>query len=272
MLVLLAVFVVSCLCISATSVDGRRVVELVPVRPRSGRPSAVSADGRLHFTPLVKPRAAMSKGIAGPGQFCETCIQLMVDAINILANAILNQGIIGECEDLCNYLPLQIEAELCAALCAGVGLEAFIKVISDADLDPIWACEMLDGVCPYTDNAKANITTFAVSPKQGAMGTTFNINLVFDVLHAMGTGQLILLITPPGANPQQMGEEYLMIGTPPGSYQVQVPCDSGMTSANEPFNAGVYPVNVVLCEGMCGSIHSNSYTMFNRTIAFTITN
>jgi len=244
------------------------VLELKPIRKSNdGALPALRENVYTKLSGLTRV-----KGVRGPGEFCETCISFMVDAINILLNAILNGPLLGECADLCGYLPLQLEAEVCNALCDIVGLEAFIKIITLADIDPIWACEELDQICPISDTAKANITSLSVTPKSGPQGTTFVTNLIFEVVKTMGTGQLILTITPPDPNSTPMGEMYLLIATPPGSYSIQVPCDSGMTNQYESFDAGVYPVNVAICEGMCGSIHSHTYTLANRTVAFTITN
>jgi hypothetical protein len=111
------------------------VIELKPIRKVDG---ALPVLRENSYTRLSHANPAV-KGLRGPGQFCETCISFMVDAINILLNAILNGPLLGECADLCGYLPLQIEAEVCNALCDIVGLEAFIKIITLADIDPIWA-------------------------------------------------------------------------------------------------------------------------------------
>ena len=68
-----------------------------------------------------------------------------------------------------------------------------------------------------------------------------------------------------------MGEGVLLVETPPGSYSVQLQLDTSMTSMMEPFNPGKFMVEVDLCEGTCGSIHSHSYLLGKKISNFTIT-
>ena len=62
----------------------------------------------------------------------------------------------------------------------------------------------------------------------------------------------------------------LLVGTPVGTYTATVSINS-KPSEQEPFSPGQYAVLVALCEGTCGSTHSNSYTIATASTNFTIT-
>jgi len=83
--------------------------------------------------------------------FCPLCINEAVEAINVILNVILDEGILGSCEELCgkvaNKTGSKLIGDICDAACIGVGLDEFIRLIITADLDPIWYCELAD-LCP----------------------------------------------------------------------------------------------------------------------------
>jgi hypothetical protein len=82
---------------------------------------------------------------------CPTCINVAEESINILLNLILDTGIIGTCETLCAALAQKTGKEIigviCNIACDVVGIEEFIKLIENADLDPIYYCEIAK-FCP----------------------------------------------------------------------------------------------------------------------------
>jgi len=199
--------------------------------------------------------------------WCPACVQFISQAIDQLLNIILNAGVIGSCGTLCNLLPNQIEATICDLLCDYVGIEAFIDLIQDADPDPIWICEEVT-VCPITDNAKAQITNLNVSPKSGPQGTTFTINVFYTVTSSIGTGDLELAVIPPDAEP--FGDDVLIVAQQPNQYRASFNFQA-QPSEQEPFDAGNYGVQVAICEGSCGSIHSHSYTLSIANASFVIT-
>ena len=201
------------------------------------------------------------------GAWCGTCVNFMGQAIDELLNIIANVGVLGSCSELCGMLSNSLEAEVCDVLCDIVGIEGFIDLVQDADPDPIWICEELT-VCPISDNAKANITSVTVSPASGAQGTTFNINIRYQITSTIATGEMSLLIAPPDAMP--FGDGALIIEATPGMYAGSFQLQA-QPSEQEPFDPGQYLVQVALCEGSCGSIHSHSYTLsvFNASFAIT---
>ena len=84
---------------------------------------------------------------------CPTCINVADESINTLLNLILDTGIIGSCQTLCSALAQKTGKEIigviCNIACDVVGIEEFIKMVENADLDPIYYCELAK-MCPGT--------------------------------------------------------------------------------------------------------------------------
>ena len=80
---------------------------------------------------------------------CPTCVNTAGEAINILLNLVVGT-IPSTCQALCGGLAPklpEVVVVLCEIACVGVGLDEFIKMIENADLDPIYYCELARG-CP----------------------------------------------------------------------------------------------------------------------------
>ena len=82
---------------------------------------------------------------------CPTCINEAVELINVLANLILDEGIIESCGKLCaaaaNKTNSTALGDLCTAVCDGFGIDEFVKLIEKADIDPIYYCQLVH-MCP----------------------------------------------------------------------------------------------------------------------------
>jgi hypothetical protein len=82
---------------------------------------------------------------------CPLCINEAVQAINILLNLVVDEGIMGSCNKLCGALANKtgsaFAGEICTAVCDGLGIDEFIHEIVNVDIDPIWYCEIAD-LCP----------------------------------------------------------------------------------------------------------------------------
>ena len=163
---------------------------------------------------------------------------------------------------------------------------AFLLTNSSADPDPIWIC-MEIGICPIADSAAGKILKFSISPTSGPQGTKFTFTIVYQITNTTGTGELELDVSPPDADsfgkckslsinckrinsyfPQ--GDDGLLIQVAPGTYQAASQF-TATPSENEPFSAGTYQAFAFLCEGTCGSDHSHSFTMDQKTLTFSIT-
>lgn len=85
---------------------------------------------------------------------CPTCLNVADESINILLNLILDTGIIGSCQTLCTALAQktsEIVGVICTIVCDGVGIDEFIKMLENADIDPIYYCELAK-FCPSRKN------------------------------------------------------------------------------------------------------------------------
>src|ERR1700722_12076919 len=74
-----------------------------------------------------------------PGNsFCKICIDVADQSINILLNLILDTGIIGSCETLCQALAQKTGSQLigviCNVACDAFGIIEFIKILEKADI------------------------------------------------------------------------------------------------------------------------------------------
>jgi len=197
---------------------------------------------------------------------CPLCISFMNSAINDLINIIMNAGVMGSCNELCSLLPNQIEATICDLLCAYVGIEGFMDLLNDVDPDPIWICEEIT-VCPVNPNAAANVTSFTVQPVHGKRQDTFTFDLTYLVTNEIGTGEVALAIIDPEG--MGLGDSVVVDSQAPGSYSMSFSMQAE-PSESEAFPNGVYMAEVAICEGSCGSEHSNSFLLSLGAANFTI--
>jgi|SaaInl4_150m_RNA_FD_contig_21_319677_length_850_multi_7_in_0_out_0_1 hypothetical protein len=200
---------------------------------------------------------------------CPTCVSFATQSIDQLLNIILNAGVIGGCADLCGYLPNKVEQTVCDLLCDYVGLELFIKLIKEADLDPIYLCELIT-VCPIHDCEGECITIDEINivPPSGPAGTEFAIEMAFTVHNQTGTGEIVIDIFPPDGEP--FGDGELTEGYAPGKYGIRFGLKTEPTE-DEPYSAGTYGVELGVCEGQCGSKHPHSYVYDVKKSSFQIT-
>ena len=129
------------------------------------------------------------------GTYCRTCVQFANQALEQLLNAIVNAGVVGGCAKLCGYVADQTGSKVvgvvCNVLCDAVGIKEFIKIVENADLDPIYYCELLKA-CPINDNGDAVINNFSVQPEKGPQKSVFKIQVVFTSLNGTGTGEFYI--------------------------------------------------------------------------------
>jgi len=204
---------------------------------------------------------------AGKVDFCNLCVSVMGEIINELLNIILNIGVIGSCEELCNYLPDKIEKAGCDLICDYVGIEVFVKLVTDADPDPIWICEE-GGICPHNDNGSAISNGVWVQPTSGPAGTNFDITFNYTVTSYTSSGGPNVVVVPPAGLPLGGGE--FNEGQPDGTYLATFKLDT-TPSEQEPFTPGPYQDEAALCAGDCSGRHHWSGVYCNATTMFTIT-
>lgn len=154
---------------------------------------------------------------------CKVCIDFATQALDQLLNTILNIGVVGECSTLCSYVEKQSGSQVlevvCNVLCDLVGVDEFVKIIDQADLDPIYYCELLK-TCAIKDDGDATITSFTVAPISGSQGTKFNAVLNYVSMNGTGTGELEIAIkTVDGID---LGNSFLIESLAPGKYEEKI--------------------------------------------------
>ena len=106
---------------------------------------------------LVNPQSQSFQRIVPPldpantTDLCSTCINEAVLVINVLLNAILDEGILATCGDLCgvvaNKTGSKVLGDICDLVCEAFGIDEFVKALIDLDIDPIYYCEIAK-LCP----------------------------------------------------------------------------------------------------------------------------
>eukprot|EP01130_Rhizamoeba_saxonica_P002328 TRINITY_DN12154_c0_g1_i1.p1 TRINITY_DN12154_c0_g1~~TRINITY_DN12154_c0_g1_i1.p1 ORF type:complete len:235 (+),score=62.95 TRINITY_DN12154_c0_g1_i1:51-755(+) len=208
--------------------------------------------------------------LVGGATECKLCISFVSQSISDLLQIIVNGGILGTCGALCSQLPNSLEQTVCNLMCDYVGIEGFIKLLDEVDPDPIYICEEIT-VCPINDKAAGNVSSVAVNPESGHQGATFDILVMYEVIKTIGTGQLVIDITPPQGSGEPFGAAELLIQAAPGRYGVKLELEA-KPSQQQPFSPGTYNIQVGLCEGTCGSKHPHTHLLGMGTGSFQITN
>ena len=169
----------------ASSVNGARILtqDVTPINSVDTHktttaveiPNTLDSDNALSVTFTADSAAATNDDYP----LCQTCVEFANKAINYLLNAILNEGVMATCGQLCAYVPGAVEEQVCTMVCEMAGVAGFIKAVNSADLDSINLCEMLDesGVnvcpvkhCPTTDPDCLTLGALAVKPKHADAG------------------------------------------------------------------------------------------------------
>lgn len=195
-----------------------------------------------------------------------------------MLNIILNVGVIGSCGALCSYLSPygQLAVAACNLICDGVGIKEFISLIEKADLDPIWLCQEVKA-CPVHDCTEpvcARFGTTTVTPKQGPKGTVFNILTEVQILNKTGTGEVLIAILPPGAEPLEDGS-LVPLGFQAGTFNMKFSAKIDDCDDCDPpvvLPTGLYKGEILVCEGMCFSHHAHSRILATTNFNFTVTN
>ena len=192
--------------------------------------------------------------------FCETCVSTGQQGIQTLVNQLLNVGIVGGCSKLCSALDNPNRAKVCDGICTIVGIKEFAKVLSKADLDPIYYCEILKA-CPVgRDDASITVDKAVVSPTAGPEGTTFAMQLQFTAVNATGVGEVEIGIKAPSGK-SVGGKSFLNTGFAPGKYASNVSFTPKDDYSKQPplvWQPGTYTFAFKVCQGECGSAHPHS--------------
>jgi hypothetical protein len=246
--------------------------------------TAATADTRVlkHTTAqgfeieVIRLADTPSKAIAPKADYalCNVCVQFMMATLNYLANYILNAGVIGGCDELCE-LGLKgkpaLEQDVCIALCDAAGLGTFIEALEKEDPDPIPVCETIE-LCEYVPGGNVKMYNFAASPSTVPLGSETVLTAEFTVVNRTSTGEIRFQITPKGGSGTDA--DGVALPTPPGNYRAncKVPTGPGQNGQQGPVSApGVVDAGFFLCEGQCGDTKwKHSHTYASATTNFTV--
>ncbi|CAF2045091.1 unnamed protein product [Rotaria magnacalcarata] len=198
--------------------------------------------------------------------WCPQCVNTFDQLIYYVLDGILELGIINTCDDICNYVTEKsgspVLYAICAVGCDALGINEFIKIAKEVDLDPIYFCESLK-VCPIFDSGDAKFKSFVILPARAPVYSTFVIDFAYESMNGTGTGQLVVGIqTIDGV---ELSTTLLIEPQKPGRYAERISvdaspdpdCDPAAQQCEEWF-PGVYNVTVMVCNGECGSHHPHS--------------
>lgn len=83
--------------------------------------------------------------------FCPECITAAGNLLELVLNAILEGGVFKTCGDLCQAVAQKSGSSflgfLCTTGCDILGMQEFVNLVDQADLDPIYYCEIIK-ICP----------------------------------------------------------------------------------------------------------------------------
>ena len=83
--------------------------------------------------------------------WCSQCINSFDILLELTLDTILQYDIMDSCGELCQIVAQKSGSEfvgfLCTVGCDALGIAAFVKLLNDADLDPIYYCEIIK-ICP----------------------------------------------------------------------------------------------------------------------------
>ncbi|KAL9652994.1 hypothetical protein ABK040_015509 [Willaertia magna] len=227
---------------------------------------------RTTITPLKQVNEVKAKGGI---DLCPTCISLLDQTINQLVNIILNAGVIGSCGKLCGYLQSygSLTVMACNLVCDYLGVTEFIKIIENADLDAIFACQELR-ICPIHDCTLPQCAAFVnsrVIPQVVQKGSQFTAITQLQIFNQTGTGELEYGVEGPVTG-DISGGELVPAGFAPGAYEIKVDVRVEDDQQNEViWFPGQYKFAFAACEGECGSKHPHSRVLAESAALFNVT-
>jgi len=149
--------------------------------------------------------------------------------------------------------------------CSVIGYQAFWQLFERANLDPFWACQLLDA-CIVPSNPAASLDAILIDPPKGVAGAEFQFTLLFTVINDTGVGQLAYVVYFPTLTQKFVNttffEDYAV-----GPHEVVL---SFQTYNNASFIPGNYPIIFSLCAGMCGGRSPNSQILAEGQSYFVI--
>jgi len=177
---------------------------------------------------------------------CMSCVNFLSRDLQIIIDIIAKVGVIVSCQDVCSPLNNSVDVDLCMSLCNIVGIDTFWKIFERADIDPIFACQLMTA-CIIPRYPAAKFLSVSAIPSNVPPGAMIDIGLQFQVYNATGAGQFAYVVYFPQGNTKFIYDQ-LFSGYSPGIYNLSF---DFQTFANSSFPVGQYPVYSSICAGMC---------------------
>eukprot|EP00163_Fabomonas_tropica_P031735 TRINITY_DN7654_c0_g1_i8.p1 TRINITY_DN7654_c0_g1~~TRINITY_DN7654_c0_g1_i8.p1 ORF type:complete len:284 (+),score=88.49 TRINITY_DN7654_c0_g1_i8:30-854(+) len=237
-----------------------------PKAPKTYTPHFDSLVKLTHQAGNLSPLGVLDSP-QGKNTFCKPCVEFMLAEINVLLNEILNGGVLGTCSDLCSKLSGKDASEACDIICAVVGIDEFIKILTRDPPNPITLCQDVKFCSRCVGAVKMGPMTTA--PSAGSVGTTFDFTAEYEVLNTTCTGMFRFKINSP--DPKTDGgieSDFLDLGQDPGTYGVKFQVQAAPQQGIQ-FNPGNYQAEFMTCDNMCGD--PGTKTLGVSTVNFTIT-
>jgi len=150
----------------------------------------------------------------------------------------------------------------CELVCAEVGVKEFVKAIENADLDPIYFCEVVHACPAAPDDAYLEYIQAVALPASVPRGQDIQMAVDLNVSNDTGVGEFSISIDGPGTATPLGQSFFIKDGIPAGEQRLAVTLtlqdgkdDQGMPKT---FEEGVYNFTFHVCQGECGSKHPHS--------------
>ncbi|CAF1184847.1 unnamed protein product [Rotaria sp. Silwood1] len=207
-----------------------------------------------------------SKQENNANDFCRDCVDTFDTLIYLILDGIIEVGIINTCDDVCDYVTAKsgspVLYAICAVDCDALGINEFIKIAKEVDLDPIYFCESLK-ICPINDNGDAKFKSFSILPSHAPVYSTFVIDFTYESVNGTGSGQLLVNIQT--IDYVEILSTFLIESLKPGRYAERITVDASPDPTCDPsieeceqWYPGVYNVTIMIYNGECGSHHPHS--------------
>lgn len=235
----------------------------------SPSPHISSSPSIQNSTPSPSPSPAPTAHASNTTEIeiCLDCISFMQNNLNSLIQIVEKIGVTDTCDKICGMLNSTIDIDACNVMCTAIGSNNFWELFVKVDINPIYACELVNA-CVAGKDPVVKFTTYSITPPSGPPGTTFEFKMQFTVVNETGVGETAFVIYYPSENDysvgfisQQIFPDYL-----PGDYQANLTFPTNAT-----FMAGKYLVIFDLCSGACG-LDPDVYPFATEQITFNITN
>ena len=197
---------------------------------------------------------------------CTSCVEFASKSINYLLNAILNDGVMATCGQLCSFAPGPLEQQVCTMVCDVVGIAGFVKAVNSADLDVIYLCEQLNkgGVtvcpvkhCPEETPECVVPGELTLKPKRPKVDASVVATLPIHTVEPVGTSMVLVeLCKDAETDPAKKcaSQAVTRVGWPVGDYDASLKVQTAGLTAG-----AAYTLSVEVCDGTCGSKHGHSF-------------